>query len=53
MRQCYNIEPVLFYGREAWAIALEARKYLEVTKMWIYRRMLKISRTVKESNENI
>ena len=47
--KCY-IEPILLYGSEAWTIDNIARKHLEATEMWFYRRMLKISWTAKTSN---
>ena len=50
--QCY-IEPVLFYGCEAWTVTNELHKRLEACEMWFFRRMLKIPWTAKRSNEEV
>ena len=50
--QCY-IEPILTYGCESWTVNKQARKSLEATEMWFYRRMMRISWTEKRTNEDI
>ena len=48
-----NIEPILLYGCEAWAISNQAQKKLEAVEMWFLRRMMKISWMVKKLNDTV
>lgn len=41
------------YGVEAWTLNSEVSKKIEVFKMWVYRRMLNISRTDRITNVGI
>ncbi|GFN96404.1 craniofacial development protein 2 [Plakobranchus ocellatus] len=50
--QCY-IEPVLMYECEAWTISKQIQNKLEATEMWFLRRMLRIPRTAKKTNERV
>jgi len=50
--QCY-IEPILFYGCEAWNINKKVQRELEAAEMWFIRRMLRISWTARKTNEEV
>ena len=49
----FYIEPVLFYGCEAWTVTKDLQKRLEACEMWFHRRMLKLSWTEKRRNEEV
>ncbi|CAG9830140.1 unnamed protein product [Diabrotica balteata] len=48
--RCY-IFSTLYYGVESWALTEAIEKKLEAFKMWLYRRILRISWTEKIINE--
>jgi hypothetical protein len=45
--------PVALYGCEAWTKTKAIKKKLDVTEMWMWRRMLRISWTEKRTNESV
>ena len=50
--RCY-IEPILFYGCEAWTVNKKIQSELEATEMWFLRRMMKIPWTAKKTNAEV
>ena len=50
--KCY-LEHILMYGCKAWAISKQFQKRLEATEMWFLRRMLRVSKSAKKSNETV
>ena len=50
--QCY-IWPTLFYGAETWTITKSLLSRLDAFEMWVYPRVLKISWTEKNTNEEV
>ena len=49
----WYIWPTLFYGAEIWTITKSLLSKLDAFKMWVYRRVLKISWTEKITNEEV
>ena len=43
----------LLYGAEAWTIGKEMEKRIQAMEMWIWRRMMKISWTERQTNEEV
>ena len=52
MIKCYVI-PVLLYGMKAWSISKATMKKIESFEMWLYRRVLNISWTLRITNEDV
>ena len=50
--KCY-VWPTLFYGAETWTITKSMLSRLDAFEMWVYRRVLKISWTEKNTNEEV
>ena len=50
--QCY-VYSILLYGSECWTISTQIENRLKAAEMWFYRRMLKISWTSHQSNEEV
>ncbi|CAG9832895.1 unnamed protein product [Diabrotica balteata] len=50
--RCY-VFSVLLYGAEAWTLTDTTIKKLEAFKMWLYRRMLRISWTARITNKEV
>ena len=50
--KCY-VWPTLFYGAETWTITKSMLSRLDGFEMWVYRRVLKISWTEKNTNEEV
>ena len=48
-----SIWPILFYGAETWTITKSLLSKLDAFEMWVYCRVLKISRTEKITNEEV
>ena len=49
----WYIWPTLFYGAGTWTITKSMLSRLDALEMWLYRRVLKISRTEKITNEEV
>uniref|UniRef100_A0A0B6YRY7 Uncharacterized protein n=1 Tax=Arion vulgaris TaxID=1028688 RepID=A0A0B6YRY7_9EUPU len=47
--RCY-VEPILTYRCESWTLSNKNSTLLETTKIWFYRRMIRISWTEKTTN---
>ena len=45
--------PNLLYGSECWTISSQMTKKLEAVEVWFYRRILKVSWTSHQTNEEI
>ena len=52
VKKCY-VWPTLFYGAATRTITKSLLSRLDAFKMWIYRRVLKISRTNKIMNKEV
>ena len=52
IKSCY-IWPILFYGAETWTIKKCLLSKLDAFEMWVYCRVLKISRTEQITNEEV
>ncbi|XP_013772531.1 uncharacterized protein LOC106457643 [Limulus polyphemus] len=50
--KCY-VWSILLYGAETWTISKAIPKKIEAFEMWIYVRVLKISRTEHKTNEQV
>ena len=50
--ECYVL-PILLYGSECWTISSQMTKKLEAVELWFYRRILKVSWTSHQINEEI
>ena len=50
--RCY-IEPYLLHGSETWTLRTADKKTLMASEMWFLRRMLKINRIDKVTNEEV
>lgn len=50
--KCY-VWSVLLYGMEGWTLKVRNMNRLEAFEMWVYRRILKIPWTARETNEEI
>ena len=48
-----HIWPTLFYGAETWTITKSLLSRLDAFEMWVYRRVLKIKWTEKNTNEEV
>ena len=44
---------IALYGSESWALKKSEEKTLAAFEMWVWRRMLRISRTERKTNERI
>lgn len=49
---CY-VKSILFYGRECWIICSKIQGELQAPGIWFYKRILKLSWTDRESNEDV
>ena len=52
MLNCY-VFSILNYGCECWTISGKMEKQIEAAEMWFLRRILKISRTDRMTNEDV
>ena len=50
--ECYAI-PILIYNSDCWTISENMKKKIEATKLWFFRRMLKIPWTSYINNEEV
>ena len=50
--ECYVL-PILLYGSECWTISSQMTKELEAVELWFYWRILKVSWTSHQTNEEI
>src|SRR6218665_4126554 len=47
------IFPTVLYGCETWTITKKMEKKMNACEMWIWRKMQRISRTEKKTNESV
>ena len=45
--------PIVTYGRESWTIKKAEHRRIDAFKMWCWRRLLRVPRTAKRSNQSI
>ena len=45
--------PVVMYGCESWAVKKAARRTIAAFELWCWRRLLRVPRTARRSNESI
>ena len=45
--------PVVMYGRESWTIKKAERRRIDAFELWCWRRLLRVSWTVRRSNQSI
>ena len=45
--------PVIMYGRERWTIKKAERRRIDAFELWCWRRLLRVSWTVRISNQSI
>ena len=45
--------PVVMYGCESWTIKKGEHRRIDAFELWWWRRLLKVSRTVRRSNQSI
>ena len=45
--------PVVMYGRESWTTKKTERRRIDAFELWFWRRLLKVSRTARRSNQSI
>ena len=51
--QCYIIWSTILYGCETWTLTKTMESKLEAFEIWVYRRMLRVSRTKHKTNEEV
>ena len=45
--------PVVMYGSESWTIKKAERQRIDAFELWCWRRLLRVSRTTRRSNQSI
>ena len=45
--------PVVMYGSESWTIKKAERQRIDAFELWCWRRLLRVSRTARRSNQSI
>ena len=45
--------PVIMYGYESWTIKKTKRRRIDAFELWCWRRLLRVPRTVRRSNQSI
>ena len=45
--------PVVIYGRESWTIKKAEHRRIDTFKLWCWRRLLRVPRTARRSNQSI
>ena len=45
--------PVVMYGRESWTVKKAERRRIDAFELWCWRRLLRVPRTARRSNQSI
>ena len=45
--------PVVMYGRESWTVKKAERQRINAFELWFWRRLLRVPRTARRSNQSI